>query len=60
MYAYNNPTDFDAVFFIWVIQEEGLYVYNMYNIAGEELDGRVVSALGVRSRKLSTGLNGQS
>jgi hypothetical protein len=26
----------------------------------EELDGRVVSALGVRSRKLSTGLNGQS
>jgi hypothetical protein len=28
-------------------------------IAGEELDGRAVSALGVRSRKLSTGLNGQ-
>jgi hypothetical protein len=26
----------------------------------EELDGRAVSALGVRSRKLSTGLNGQS
>jgi hypothetical protein len=26
----------------------------------EELDGRMVSALGVRSRKLSTGLNGQS
>jgi hypothetical protein len=26
----------------------------------EELDGRVVSAPGVRSRKLSTGLNGQS
>jgi hypothetical protein len=25
----------------------------------EELDGRVVSAFGVRSRKLSTGLNGQ-
>jgi hypothetical protein len=25
----------------------------------EELDGRAVSALGVRSRKLSTGLNGQ-
>jgi hypothetical protein len=24
---------------------------------GEELDGRAVSALGVRSRKLSTGLN---
>jgi hypothetical protein len=24
----------------------------------DELDGRVVSALGVRSRKLSTGLNG--
>jgi hypothetical protein len=26
----------------------------------EKLDGRAVSALGVRSRKLSTGLNGQS
>jgi hypothetical protein len=26
----------------------------------EELDGRAVSALGVRSRKLSTGFNGQS
>jgi hypothetical protein len=26
----------------------------------EELDGRAVSALSVRSRKLSTGLNGQS
>jgi hypothetical protein len=26
----------------------------------EELDGQAVSALGVRSRKLSTGLNGQS
>jgi hypothetical protein len=26
----------------------------------EELDGRAVSALGVRSWKLSTGLNGQS
>jgi hypothetical protein len=26
----------------------------------EELDGPAVSALGVRSRKLSTGLNGQS
>jgi hypothetical protein len=26
----------------------------------EELDGRAVSALGVRSRKLSTGRNGQS
>jgi hypothetical protein len=26
----------------------------------EELDGRAVSALGVRSRKLSIGLNGQS
>jgi hypothetical protein len=26
----------------------------------EELDGRAVSALGVRSRKLSTGLNYQS
>jgi hypothetical protein len=26
----------------------------------EELDGRAVSAVGVRSRKLSTGLNGQS
>jgi hypothetical protein len=26
----------------------------------EELDSRAVSALGVRSRKLSTGLNGQS
>jgi hypothetical protein len=25
-----------------------------------ELDGRAVSALGVRSRKLSTGVNGQS
>jgi hypothetical protein len=25
----------------------------------EELDGRAVSALGVRSRKLSTGLNNQ-
>jgi hypothetical protein len=27
---------------------------------GEELDGRAVIALGVRSRKLSTDLNGQS
>jgi hypothetical protein len=27
---------------------------------GEELDGRAVSTLGVRSRKLSTGLNGQN
>jgi hypothetical protein len=26
----------------------------------KELDGRAVSVLGVRSRKLSTGLNGQS
>jgi hypothetical protein len=26
----------------------------------EELDGLAVSALGVRSRKLSTGINGQS
>jgi hypothetical protein len=26
----------------------------------EDLDGRAVSALGVRSRKLNTGLNGQS
>jgi hypothetical protein len=26
----------------------------------EELDGRAVSALDVRSRKLSTGINGQS
>jgi hypothetical protein len=31
---------------------------NMY--LPEEFDGRAVSALGVRSRKLSTGLNGQS
>jgi hypothetical protein len=29
-------------------------------VSCEELDGRVVSALGVRSRKLSNGLNGQS
>jgi hypothetical protein len=29
-------------------------------LIGEELDGRVVSALGVRSRKLGTGLEGHS
>jgi hypothetical protein len=40
------------------------YVFNMDKIVEkqeqEELDGRAVSALSVRSRKLSTGLNGQS
>jgi hypothetical protein len=46
-----------------MLEEEGLYSYNMHNIVRivlEELDGRAVSTLGVRSRKLSTGLNGQS
>jgi hypothetical protein len=43
-----------------VVPEEGLSVYNMHNIETLKLDGRAVSALGVRSRKLSTGLNGQS
>jgi hypothetical protein len=35
------------------------YHYLRIFIAQEELDGRAVSALGVRSRKLSTGLNDQ-
>jgi hypothetical protein len=33
--------------------------YTSIFIPSEELGGRAVSALGVRSRKLSTGLNGQ-
>jgi hypothetical protein len=35
-------------------------IYYLRASEGEELDGQAVSALGVRSRKLSTGLNGQS
>jgi hypothetical protein len=35
---------------------DGMYVCTMY----EELDGLAVSALGVRSRKLSNALKGQS
>jgi hypothetical protein len=35
-------------------------VITLCNTILSEVDGRVVSALGVRSRKLSTGLNGQS
>jgi hypothetical protein len=35
-------------------------VLALHPCEAKELDGRVVSALGVRSRKLSTGLNGQS
>jgi hypothetical protein len=47
----------------------GKYIYNLHVIGEvkqliklqlEELDGLAVSALGVRSRKLSTGLNSQS
>jgi hypothetical protein len=34
--------------------------FQRYSLHHKELDGRAVSALGVRSRKLSTGLNGQS
>jgi hypothetical protein len=36
------------------------YTTDIISYIYEELDGRAVSALGVRSRKLSTGLNGQS
>jgi hypothetical protein len=35
-------------------------VISAYRETGEELDGSAVSALGVRSRKLSNVLNGQS
>jgi hypothetical protein len=37
-----------------------IYIYTHHSFRYEELDGRAVSALGVRSRKLRTGLNGQS
>jgi hypothetical protein len=45
-----------------VLKQYGFKVYNIYiySIVAEDLGGRAVSALGVRSRKLSTGLNGQS
>jgi hypothetical protein len=36
------------------------FISSYFILDEEELDGRPVSALGVRSRKLSTGLNGQS
>jgi hypothetical protein len=44
-----------------VIQEKGLDVYNLHNYGREEeFDGPAISALGVRSRKLSNVRNGQS
>jgi hypothetical protein len=36
------------------------YDYDAFSSSYEELDGRAVCALGVGSRKLSTGLNAQS
>jgi hypothetical protein len=41
-------------------QSYSTYIILVYITLHEELGGRAVSALGVRSRKLSTGLNGQS
>jgi hypothetical protein len=43
------------------LENEKIYSYiSVQHKHKEELDGRAVSALGVQSRKLSTGLNGQS
>jgi hypothetical protein len=44
--------------FGWVTNERKKYFYLV--AFSEELDGSAVSALGVRSRKLSNVLNGQS
>jgi hypothetical protein len=57
--AYSFSFYIDTVIF-FSISFLGLVKFAEYLIFFEELGGRAVSALGVRSRKLSTGLNGQS
>jgi hypothetical protein len=45
---------------IFILRVCRIYNDSIYAPDTEELDDRAVSALGVRSRKLSTGFNGQS
>jgi hypothetical protein len=49
----NYATDFDAVFFNRMIQEEGLYVFNIHNIVNKHFS----ISIAVRSRGESLVIN---